>query len=135
MISPTLLDRRRATKLPWRAAVGVVLLFVGADALTVRLGLPVPGSLVGMALLYGFCLARGGIPAELDRLARVALPWLPLYFVPVLALALFELPKLGDGLWAALLVITVGTMLAAAVAAFVLCRPGHDAAAGPEQPR
>jgi len=101
------------------AAAAVVGLFVGVDAALAAFELPLPGSLVAMLLVFGFCVVRGGIPAALDALARAALPWLPLYFVPACTLALGDLGRLGEAAVAIAAVITAGTVVAGATTAAV----------------
>jgi putative effector of murein hydrolase LrgA (UPF0299 family) len=101
------------------AAAAVVGLFVGVDVVIAAVGLPLPASLVAMLLVFGFCVAIGRVPAALDALARRALPWLPLYFVPACTLALGDLGRLGEAAVAIAAVITVGTVVAGATTAAV----------------
>jgi holin-like protein len=44
--------------------------------------IPVPGPVVGMLLLFAALLIRGGIPAELEKVANTLLSHLSLLFVP-----------------------------------------------------
>jgi putative effector of murein hydrolase LrgA (UPF0299 family) len=101
------------------AAAAVVGLFVGVDGVLAAVDLPLPGSLVAMLLVFGFCLAIGRVPAALDALARRALPWLPLYFVPACTLALRDVGQLGEAAVAIAAVITAGTVVAGATTAAV----------------
>lgn len=45
-------------------------------------GLPVPGPVVGMLLLFIGLLIRGGIPTELEKVANSLLSHLSLLFIP-----------------------------------------------------
>ncbi len=45
-------------------------------------GLPVPGPVVGMVILFAALVARGGVPAGLDAVAGGLLRHLSLLFVP-----------------------------------------------------
>ncbi len=45
-------------------------------------GLPVPGPVIGMAILFAGLMIRGGVGAELDRLSDTLLRNLALLFVP-----------------------------------------------------
>lgn len=99
------------------AAMAVIGVFVAADAAVSMLALPLPGSLVAMLCVFVYCVALGRIPAALDALARRALAWLPLYFVPACTLALLDLGRMTEGPLAIALVVTAGTVLTAAVTA------------------
>lgn len=99
------------------AASAVIGVYVAAEAAVAMLALPLPGSLVAMLFVFGYGVAIGRIPAALEALARRALPWLPLYFVPACALALVDLGRLGDAPLAIAAVVTVGTVVTAAVTA------------------
>lgn len=101
------------------AAAAVIGVFVAAERAVSMLALPVPGSLVAMLLVFGFCVLRGGIPAALDELARRALRWLPLYFVPACAFALLDLRRFGEAALAIAAVVTAGTIVTAATTAAV----------------
>lgn len=116
------------------AAAAVIGVFVAAAGVVSILTLPVPGSLVAMLLVFGYCVARGRIPAALDELARRALRWLPLYFVPACALALVDLGRLGEAPIAIAAVVTIGTVLTAAATA-AAARARGIAPAAPERGR
>ena len=63
--------------------LSALLLCQLAGELAVRLaGLPLPGPVVGTALLLGLLALRGGVPAPLGDAARVLLTNLSLLFVP-----------------------------------------------------
>lgn len=46
------------------------------------LGLPVPGSVIGMLILFLALIIRGGVPGDLEKTAQGILKPLTLYFVP-----------------------------------------------------
>ncbi len=52
------------------------------ELLTAASGLPVPGPVVGMALLFSGLLVRGSIPDDLHTVADTLLTHLSLLFVP-----------------------------------------------------
>jgi holin-like protein len=61
----------------------VILLFeVSGDVLQTLLHLPVPGPVVGMALLLVALIGKGRLPDGLDRAASGILCYLPMMFVP-----------------------------------------------------
>ena len=61
----------------------VIVLFEAAgDLLQGLLHLPIPGPVLGMALLVLALVGRGGLPEGLDRAASGMLSYLPMMFVP-----------------------------------------------------
>ena len=72
-------------------AMLLVLQLIG-EALVQSLGLPVPGPLIGMLLLFAALLMRGGVPDELRRLSDALLQNMILLFIPAVAgvMMLFE---------------------------------------------
>lgn len=65
-------------------AVLLVLQLVG-ELLVQSLGLPLPGPLIGMLLLFGLLVWRGGVPEPLRRLGEVLLQNMMLLFIPAVA--------------------------------------------------
>jgi len=55
---------------------------LAGEILVIATGLPVPGPVVGMAVLFAGLVLRGGIPQGLDRMADALLSHLSLLFVP-----------------------------------------------------
>jgi len=43
---------------------------------------PIPGSVMGMLLLFFFLILRGGLPKSLRETSQSLLPYLPLFIVP-----------------------------------------------------
>jgi holin-like protein len=59
-----------------------VLFEVAGDLFQTLLQLPIPGPVIGMALLLVALIAKGRLPDELDRTASGILSYLPMMFVP-----------------------------------------------------
>lgn len=59
----------------------IAFLLLG-DFLAALLGWPVPGSVMGMLLLFVVLVMRGGISAPLKQSSQGLLPYLPLFIVP-----------------------------------------------------
>lgn len=55
---------------------------LAGELLVTAIGLPVPGPVCGMALLFAGLVARGGIPDEIGTLADTLLGNLSLLFIP-----------------------------------------------------
>ena len=61
----------------------VIVLFEAAgDLLQTLLKLPIPGPVIGMALLFVALIGKGRLPDGLDRAASGILCYLPMMFVP-----------------------------------------------------
>ncbi|MBL8669928.1 MAG: CidA/LrgA family protein [Alphaproteobacteria bacterium] len=97
-----------------------------AGELAVRLaGLPVPGPVVGMALLLAGLAVRGSVPEALARTADGLLAHLSLLFVPAGVGVMLLLPRLereGPGLLLAVSLSTVSTIVVTAVAMRLLLK-------------
>ena len=96
-------------------------------------GLPVPGPVVGMALLFAGLALRGGVPEPLERTCRGLLEHLSLLFVPAGVGVLTHLALVGRE-WlpisASLLVSTALTIAVTGLVASALRRRGADAEDG-----
>ena len=55
---------------------------LAGKVLVIATGLPLPGPVVGMAVLFAGLVLRGGIPKGLDQMADTLLSHLSLLFVP-----------------------------------------------------
>lgn len=95
----------------------IVLFEVAGDFLQKTTGLPIPGPVIGMALLLGALLIYGRLPEPLDRAAGGLLSYLPMLFVPagVGVMAHFDLLRAE---WPAIIVaIAISSVLAIVVTA------------------
>lgn len=108
--------------------------FIG-ESLTRLLGLPIPGPVIGMALLLGFLLLRGDVPDGLERAAGGLLQNMALLFVPV-SVGIMQLYPLLLEDWLPLAVaLVVSTLVALVLVAVLLERllpppePGAEDAA------
>lgn len=79
------------------------------------LGLPIPGPVAGMVLLFAFLLWRKSVPQGLDVVARGLLQNLSLLFVPAGAGVVLHLRLLGEGLVPVTVSLVISTLLAVAV--------------------
>lgn len=102
-------------------------------ALTALFGLPVPGPVIGMALLLIWLALRFKTPASLDNLCDIFLRYLPLLFVPAAVGVLNYkdiLIESGLSLFIILILSTLAALLAASISfiwvARHLCPPIGD---------
>ena len=105
------------------------------EALVHLTGLPVPGPVVGMLLLFVGLRVRGAIPAALNTAATGLLQHLSLLFVPAGVGVMLHFGRVADEWPAIVAAIVVSTVLAIAVTAVVMRalvqqQPGAPALAG-----
>lgn len=95
--------------------LSLLLCQLAGEALARALGLPVPGPVLGLALLLGALLARGAVPEALGRTADGLLAHLGLLFVPAGVGVVVHLQVLADDAAAIALAVLGGTLLAIGV--------------------
>ena len=90
------------------------------EALVHLTGLPVPGPVVGMLLLFVGLRARGAIPEALNAAATGLLQHLSLLFVPAGVGVMLHFGRVADEWPAIVAAIVISTVLAIAVTAAVM---------------
>src|SRR5574337_34674 len=102
------------------ASLATLLAFqLVGEAIRIASGLPVPGPVIGMILLFVVLVLRGGPGRDLSHTSGGLLQHLSLLFVPAGTGVMLHLQRLGDE-WLATLVALVGsTLLGLAVSAAV----------------
>lgn len=65
-----------------RGLLILLLCQFAGEALARASGIPVPGGVIGMLILFAVLVIRRGVPADLDQVSQVVLKPLTLYFVP-----------------------------------------------------
>jgi len=104
------------------AGLTVIVLFeVAGDLLQSWLQLPIPGPVIGMALLLAALIGRGRLPDGLDRAASGLLLYLPMMFVPagVGVMAHFELIRAE---WRSIAIALVASSILAIVVTAAVMR-------------
>ncbi|MCR5863754.1 MAG: CidA/LrgA family protein [Aquincola tertiaricarbonis] len=120
-------------------AVLLVLQLVG-ELLVQSLGLPLPGPLIGMLLLFGILVWRGGVPEPLRKLGEVLLQNMMLLFIPAVAGVMMLFDRVAQE-WLPFFVACIGgAAITLAVTALVLQallrrRPPDDSLAEEREPR
>jgi holin-like protein len=105
---------------PFLAGVTWLLVFQFAGEIVVRLArLPLPGPVVGMALLFAALLVRGGVPEALASAADGLAKHLSLLFVPAGVGVMMYAGQLADEWVPIVAALVVSTLLAIAAAALV----------------
>ncbi|OYV35885.1 MAG: hypothetical protein B7Z80_17125 [Rhodospirillales bacterium 20-64-7] len=83
-------------------------------------GLPIPGPVIGLVLLLGWLLWRGGASPELRATAQGLLRYLGLLFVPAGVGVITELKELRENALAITVSIVVSTLLGLLVTGIVM---------------
>ena len=100
------------------ALTAIFVCQLAGEMITVGLGLPLPGPVIGMALLFLFLVVKGSVPAEIGKAGDGLLQHLSLLFVPAGAGIMMHVGRLEEnalGLGAALLFSTLATILVTAL--------------------
>ena len=84
------------------------------------LGIPFPGPVAGMVLLFLFLSFKRGIPDELAAVSAALLNNLSLLFVPAGVGVMVHLELLGHDAWPLSVALVVSTLLTIAVTAWVM---------------
>ena len=102
-------------------AIAVLLLFqLAGEAISVYFALPVPGPVIGMALLFMALWLRGGPSERLRNTAQTLLQHLSLLFVPAGAGVMVHARRMADEWFPLSVALVASTVLAIAVTALVL---------------
>lgn len=117
-------------------ALSRVLLWLAlGEALARGAGLPVPGPVVGLLLLYADLACAGGVPQPLAELADGGLRHLAVVFVPAGVAVTAHLDLLREDLLPILAAVVGGTLVTVALTAVVVERLACPGAPGPAPAR
>lgn len=92
---------------------------VAGEAIVFMLAMPIPGAVIGMALLFLYLVARGREDADLDTFTSAFLRHLSLLFVPAAVGIVAHLDRIAEE-WLAIglaLVVSTAASIAATAAA------------------
>src|SRR5215471_16229406 len=107
----------------------IVLQLIGESIVQVS-GLPVPGAIIGLILLYVILAFKGGVSDEMSRTSGFLLQNLGVLFVPAGVGVIAYLPMIAAQWWIILLVLLVSVCATVAVTGLVatkLSRRGIEA--------
>jgi holin-like protein len=93
---------------------------LAGEVIVIATGLPLPGPVVGMALLLTGLLLRGRIPTGLDRMGDALLSHLSLLFVPAGVGVMLHAELLGAELLPIAASVVLSTLLTIAVTALLM---------------
>ncbi|MDD3354798.1 CidA/LrgA family protein [Zoogloea sp.] len=94
------------------AALALLLTFqLAGEALRVALHLPVPGPVIGMALLLLWLIIRGGPSVPLKDTSTTLLQNLSLMFIPAGTGVMLHVGRLADEVWPIAIALVASTLL------------------------
>ena len=99
----------------------ILLQLIGEGIVQVS-GLPVPGAIIGLVLLYAILVWRGEISDEMSRTSGFLLQNLGVLFVPAGVGVIAYLPMIATQWWSILLVLLVSVCATVAVTGLVVTR-------------
>ncbi|MEL6505443.1 MAG: CidA/LrgA family protein [Pseudomonadota bacterium] len=102
---------------------------LAGETLARSLGLPVPGPVVGMVLLFLFLAIKGHVPDDLGRVGDGLLKHLSLLFVPAGVGVMLHFRLIGDDWLPIALALVVSTVVTIIVTAWLMAklnRAKHD---------
>lgn len=91
---------------------------VAGEAIAFLLGVPIPGAVVGMALLFLYLVVRGREDAALDEFTAVFLRHLSLLFIPAAVGIVAHLDRIAQE-WSAIAVALLASTVVAIVSTAV----------------
>jgi len=100
--------------------IKLLLFQVAGEAMVFMLAIPIPGAVVGMALLFLYLVARGREDAGLDTFTSAFLRHLSLLFVPAAVGIVAHLDRIADEWLAIAVALVVSTALAIVATAAAL---------------
>ena len=102
-------------------AITLLLLFqLAGEAISLIFNLPIPGPVIGMALLFAALALRGGPGIELRETAQNLLQHLSLLFVPAGVGVMLHGQRMADEWLPIVVALVISTFLTIAVTAWVL---------------
>lgn len=100
----------------------LILLQLIGESIVQMSGLPVPGAIVGLILLYVILLWRGQVSDEMSRTSGFLLQNLGVLFVPAGVGVIAYLPLIAAQWWIILLVLLVSVCTTVAITGLVVTR-------------
>jgi holin-like protein len=99
----------------------IVLQLIGESIVQVS-GLPVPGAIIGLILLYAILVFKGEVSDEMSRTSGFLLQNLGVLFVPAGVGVIAYLPMIADQWWIILLVLLISVCLTIGITALIVAR-------------
>jgi holin-like protein len=99
----------------------IVLQLIGESIVQVS-GVPVPGAIIGLILLYAILAFKGGVSDEMSRTSGFLLQNLGVLFVPAGVGVIAYLPMIADQWWIILLVLLISVCMTIGITALIVAK-------------
>lgn len=106
---------------------------LAGELLVTATGLPVPGPVCGMTLLFAGLVIKGGVPDEVAKLADALLSNLSLLFIPAGVGVMLHLQIMRTDLLPISIALAVSTLITIAITALMMQFLNRNSAAPDEQ--
>jgi holin-like protein len=93
---------------------------LAGELMVTAAGLPIPGPVCGMALMFAGLIVRGGVPEDLGKAADVLLGNLSLLFIPAGVGVMLHLQLMSDEALPITLALVLSTLITIAVTALMM---------------
>jgi holin-like protein len=107
--------------MPLNAIAVVLLLYLVGEAIVRILTIPIPGSIIGLMVLFLYLLQRGRVSSALTSVGDPVLGAMPLFFIPA-GVGLFEYGDLLGDIWPAVTLAIVGSTLVGLITTTLVMR-------------
>lgn len=102
-------------------SITILLLYqLAGETLTLLFELPIPGPVIGMALLFATLVIRGAVPPDLRATGNTLLQHLSLLFVPAGVGVMLHFQRIANEWLPIVVALVLSTLLTIIVTAFVL---------------
>ncbi|MCL2829265.1 MAG: CidA/LrgA family protein [Betaproteobacteria bacterium] len=98
----------------------LLLLQLLGETLARLLALPVPGTVLGMLLLWFWLIARLPRPKKLEAMAQGIFNYLPVFFIPAAVGVIEQRQRIASDGWWLFLLIVLSTLAGIAAAAWTM---------------
>ena len=115
-----------------QALTAILLCQLAGEAISAASGLPLPGPVIGMVILFVVLAIRKGVPKDIGAVGDTLLANLSLLFVPAGIGIMQHAARLKDEALPVITALVVSTLATIAVTAFVMNRMGPGRRTGTE---
>ena len=107
-----------------QALTAILLCQLAGEAISAATGLPLPGPVIGMVILFAVLAVRKGVPKDVGAVADTLLSNLSLLFVPAGVGIMQHAARLQNEALPVITALVVSTFVTVAVTALVMQRMG-----------
>ncbi|MBP0615142.1 CidA/LrgA family protein [Jiella mangrovi] len=117
-----------------QALTAILLCQLAGETISAASGLPLPGPVIGMVILFAVLAIRKGVPKDIGAVGDTLLSNLSLLFVPAGVGIMQHAARLEDEALPVIVALVVSTLVTIAVTALAMKLMGKGRQDGPEAP-